>query len=165
MKANQDLRKQFIDTLCELAEKDDKVCLIIMDVGFSFVERFKERFPERLFDFGITEPASMVVVAGLALEGMKPYIYSMRNFVSFRVHEQLRNAVCMHKANVKIVGVTGSEKYAFLGFSHNNLYKNEDIDFIKRLPNIKCYQPKTEDETAKILKATYKDKTAAYITL
>ena len=115
----QDTRRGFIDILMELAEKDDKIVLIIPDVGFNYIEEFQKRFPDRFFNLGVTEQSSMIIAAGLALAGFKPYIYSMINFVTFRPYEMLRNAVCLHNANVKIIGVKGSEKYKFLGFSHN----------------------------------------------
>src|SRR3990167_979892 len=79
-----DLRKPFLDELIKLAEKDDKIVFITMDVGFSFLEEFQQKFPNRFFNFGVTEQSSMIIAAGLALQGFKPYIYSMINFVVFR---------------------------------------------------------------------------------
>src|SRR3990167_2820135 len=135
----QDLRKAFVDVLMELAEKDDKIILIIPDVGFSFLERFKEKYPNRFFNLGVTEQSAMIIAAGMALSGLKPYIYSMINFVAFRPFEMVRNAVSQHNANVKILGVSGSAKYKFLGFSHNMLFKDEDVYHLK--PYLDCYTP------------------------
>ena len=74
----QDTRRTFIDTLIELAEKDDKVVLVLCDTGFNYVEDFKKRFPDRIFNFGITEQSTVMICVGLALSGFKPYFYSMR---------------------------------------------------------------------------------------
>lgn len=126
-------RKIFIDTLIELAEKDDKIVLIVPDVGFNYIEAFKSRFPDRFFNFGVTEQSTVIIAAGMALQGFKPYVYSMINFVLFRPAEMVRNAVVMHDANVKLVGVKGSEKYKFLGFSHNMIHEFEDLDFCKNI--------------------------------
>ncbi len=115
----QDSRRVFIDTLIELAEKDDKIVLIVPDVGFNYIEKFQERFPNRYFNFGVTEQSTVMIAVGLALSGLKPYVYSMINFVLFRPAEMVRNGIVCHKANVKLIGVRGSEKYKFLGFSHN----------------------------------------------
>src|SRR3989344_2085451 len=112
---NLDNRRAFIDTLCELAEKDKDIVFIIPDVGFNYAEKFQRLYPDRFFNFGVTEASSTIIAAAMALAGKKPYFYSMINFVTFRVHEMVRNAVVMHKANVKILGVRGSEKYKFLG--------------------------------------------------
>ena len=101
----QDTRREFIDTLITLAEKDEKIVLIVPDVGFNYIEEFRKRFPDRFFNFGVTEQSTMIIAAGLALSGLKPYVYSMINFVVFRPYEAVRNAVCLHNANVKIVGI------------------------------------------------------------
>ena len=160
-----DLRKPFIETFLELAEEDERMCFITMDVGFSFLEPVEKKLGNRFMNLGITEPSAMVTAAGLALSGMRPYIYSMINFVTFRCHEQLRNAVCMHKAPVTILGVEGSSKYSFLGFSHNLLRENEEVDFLEKLPNMKCYLPKTEEETKQVLLESYKRNLPSYIRL
>ncbi len=160
-----DNRRAFIDTLCELAEKDKDIVFIIPDVGFNYAEKFQRLYPDRYFNFGVTEASSTIIAAAMALEKKKPYLYSMINFVTFRVHEMIRNAICMHKANVKILGVKGSEKYKFLGFSHNLLYENEEIDFLEKLPGIKTYIPKNPEETREIILKSYQEPGPAYIRL
>lgn len=159
----QDLRKAFVDSLIELAEEDDKVVMIIPDVGFSFLERFKDKFPDRYFNFGVTEQSCIIIAAGMALDGLKPYVYSMINFVAFRPFEMVRNAISEHRANVKLLGVSGSAKYKFLGFSHNMLFKNEDTYHLK--PYMDCFTPKTELDVKGIIKTTHASKKAAYIRL
>ena len=160
----RDTRREFIDALIELAEQDSKIVLIVPDVGFNYIEEFQKRFPDRFFNFGVTEQSTMIIAAGLALSGFKPYVYSMINFVTFRVHEMIRNAVCMHGANVKILGVQGSEKYKFLGFSHNLIAENEDIEALKNLPNLKIYTPAIGD-VRKIIEESYQSKNPCYIRL
>lgn len=162
---NLDNRRAFIDTLCELAEKDRDIVFIIPDVGFNYAEKFAQKFPDRFFNFGVTEQSSTIIAAAMALSGKKPYFYSMINFVTFRVHEMVRNAICMHNANVKILGVKGSEKYKFLGFSHNLLREDEEIDFLKKLPGMKTYIPKTPEETKETILKSYKEIGPAYIRL
>ncbi len=161
----QDARRDFIDTLIELAEKDDKVVLIVPDVGFNYIEDFRKRFPDRFFNFGVTEQSTMVIAAGLALSGFKPYVYSMINFVVFRPYEMLRNAVCLHNANVKIIGVKGSEKYKFLGFSHNLIAEDEEIKILERLPNLKTYVIKNPEEVKDVILETYEIKGPVYLRL
>lgn len=159
----QDTRREFIDTLIELAEKDDKIVLIVPDVGFNYIEEFKNKFPDRFFNLGVTEQSVMVIAAGLALAGFKPYLYSMINFVVFRPYEMLRNAVCLHNANVKIIGVKGSDKYKFLGFSHNLITEDEDIKTLDNLPNIKTFVAKTPKETRELILKTYEINSPCYM--
>ena len=157
-----DSRRAFIDTLCEQAEKDDKIVLIIPDVGFNYVEKFSNKFPDRYFNLGITEQSVMVIAAAMALSGLKPYVYSMVNFVVFRPYEMVRNAICMHNANVKIFGVKGTQ-YSFYGFSHNLLYDREDIDVLERLPNMKIYTADNPEEVRKTVEEIYKREGPTYV--
>ena len=160
----QDTRREFIDALVELAEQDDKIVLIVPDVGFNYIDEFQKRFPDRYFNLGVTEQSTMIIAAGLALAGLKPYVYSMINFVVFRPYEMVRNAVCMHNANVKIMGVKGSEKYKFLGFSHNLLAEDEELRALEHFPNIKTYTPDVT-QVRKVILETYKSPSPCYIRL
>lgn len=158
----QDTRREFINTLIELAEKDEKIVLIVPDVGFNYIEEFQKRFPNRFFNFGVTEASTMIIAAGMALSGFKPYVYSMINFVVFRSYEMLRNAVCLHNANVKVMGIKGSKGYKFLGFSHNLISKKEEIDSLKNLP-IDTFIAEKPEQVRKIILDTYKKEGPAYI--
>jgi len=159
----QDTRRTFVQTLNELAEDDPNIVVIICDVGFNYLDDPNNKF--RVLNLGVTEASSMIIAAALARSGFKPYIYSMINFVTFRVHEMIRNAVCMHNANVKIIGVKGSEKYKFLGFSHNLLWEDEEIEWLEKLPGMRCFLPKTNEEVRKVVLETYKINAPCYIRL
>lgn len=158
-----DLRTQFIDTLIELAEKDDKIILIVPDVGFKYADRFRDKFPKRYYNLGVTEQSCVIIAAALALDGWKPYVYSMINFVAFRPFEMVRNAVALHKANVKLLGVKGSSAYKFLGFSHNMVTDDEDVYHLK--PYMETYTPQTLDEVKWVIEDTYASELPAYIRL
>jgi len=160
----QDTRREFIDALIELAEKDNRIVLIVPDVGFNYIEEFRKRFPDRFFNFGVTEQSTMIIAAGLALSGFKPYVYSMINFVTFRPYEMVRNAVCLHNANVKIIGVKGSTSYRFLGFSHNLIHEEEDINVCKNI-GLSYYIPQSLSEVKDAIIESYNNEKAAYIRL
>lgn len=157
-----DKRRIFFEELIKLAETDDKIILIVPDVGFSFTESFASRFPGRYFNFGVTEQSCVVIASALALSGFKPYVYSMINFVLFRPAEMVRNAVVHHKANVKLVGVKGSEKYKFLGFSHNLSHPFEDATFCDNI-GLEWNLPETEEEVRSIIKTSYESGEPIYI--
>lgn len=163
----QDTRREFIDILCELAEKDDRVVLIVPDVGFNYINQFVDKFPTRYFNFGVTEAATMVIASAMALSGMKPYVYSMINFVVFRPYEMVRNAICYHNSNVKLIGVKGSSHYKFLGMSHNLLGSENEEDLLKNLPNIKRYYIDQEnaDKVREVVLKSYVEETPTYIRL
>lgn len=154
IKKNQDNRREFIDTLIELAEKDDKIVLIVPDVGFNYIEEFQKKFPDRFFNFGVTEQSTVMIAVGLALSGYKPYVYSMINFVLFRPYEMVRNGIVGHNANVKLLGVKGSSSYKFLGFSHNLTSDLEDFRSCNTL-GLKYYLPQNVDETRLMILKAY----------
>ena len=160
----QDSRRTFIDTLIELAEHDSNIVLITMDVGFNFLEKFQQKFPNRYFNFGVTEQSSVMIAVGLALSGFKPYVYSMINFVLFRPAEMVRNGIVKHNVNVKLIGVKGSEKYRFLGFSHNLLHDKEDTNFCDNI-GLPWYIPQTNEEVRQVILKVYNEETASYIRL
>jgi transketolase len=159
----QDTRRTFVETLNELAEHDPSIIVIICDVGFNYLDDPKNKF--KVLNLGVTEVSSTIIASALALSGLKPYIYSMINFVTLRPHEAVRNAVCLHNANVKVIGVKGSKAYSFLGFSHNLLREDEEVDFLKKMPGMKCYLPKNNEEVKQVVLESYQNKGPAYIRL
>ncbi len=158
------LRTIFVEKLIELAEKDKNVWLLNDDTGFNLFEDFEKKFPNQYINCGITEQTIMGIAAGLAQSGKKPYVYGIIPFVIMRCYEQLRDDVCYHNANVKIIAVGGYQYYKFLGFTHN-IEKDEDIKVLKHLPNIKIHTPETSKEVEKVIREEYKRKGPAYIRL
>ncbi len=158
-----DTRRVFIDTLCELAQKDKSIVLIVPDVGFNYIDKFKEKFPNRYFNFGTTEASTVCIAAAMALSGLKPYVYSMLNFVAFRPFEMVRNMIALHNAPVVLLGVKGSSGYRFLGFSHNMIFDDEDVYHLS--PYMKCFLPKSNEEVKETIEDIYKQNIASYIRL
>ncbi len=159
-----DKRVVFIDKLMELAERDERIVLIVADVGFKHADRFKEKFPDRYFNLGVTEQSIVIIAAGMALSGLKPYVYSMINFVLYRPYEMVRNAIVQHQADVKLIGVSGSAAYKFLGFSHNNLHPEEDFEVCRNI-GLRSFAPTTEEGVISATVSSYKDNKPAYIKL
>src|SRR3989344_4045477 len=118
------MRTSFIKTLMALAEQDERIFLLTGDLGFTVLEPFREKFPDRFLNMGVAEQNMAGVATGLALSGKIVFIYSIVPFVTFRCLEQLRNDVCYHKANVKIIGVGGGFSYGANGPTHHAV---EDI--------------------------------------
>ena len=100
----------------------------------------------------------------MALSGFKPYFYSMIPFVLFRPYEMIRNAIVNHNANVKILGVKGSEKYKMLGFSHNLSHEREDIKLCENIGLQWCL-PQNNEEVKKVILESYNSNEPIYIRL
>lgn len=158
------MRKPFLETLSTLAEQDPKILLIVGDVGFSFIDGYRSRFPNQYLNIGVCEQSMMGVAAGLARQGFKPYVYTMSNFILLRPLEQVRNDIGFANANVKLFGVKGSAAYKFLGASHN-LFEGEEKGMLKFIPNIVSYFPETEEETKELVLQEYKRNGPAYFSI
>ncbi len=132
------MRAAFIRTLLDLAEKDDRINLVVGDLGFGVVEPFAERFPKQYLNVGVAEQNMTGIATGLALCGKIVFTYSIGNFPSLRCVEQIRNDVCYHNADVKIVSVGGGLGYGALGITHHN---TEDMAILRALPRMTVVCP------------------------
>ncbi len=132
------MRTKFISTLTDLAEENDRIYLLVGDLGYSVVENFKEKFPDRFFNMGVAEQNMIGVAAGLALSGKIVFTYSFCNFTTFRCLEQIRNDICYHNANVKIIGIGTGFSYGTLGMTHHG---TEDLAIMSALPNMTIISP------------------------
>lgn len=132
------MRSAFIETLCELAAGNPDIWLLTADLGYSVLERFREWFPDRFVNVGVAEQNMTGIAAGLALSGKTVITYSIANFPTLRCLEQIRNDLCYHHANVKIVAVGGGLVYGTQGYTH---YGIEDLAIMRALPNMVVLAP------------------------
>jgi transketolase len=132
------MRKAFIDELVQLAAAHPQIALIVGDLGYSVIEPFADRFPERFINAGVAEQNMMGLAAGLASEGYHPFVYSIANFPLFRCAEQIRNDVAYHRLPVTIVAVGGGLAYGNLGYSHHAV---QDYGLVRLMPNMLIAAP------------------------
>jgi transketolase len=132
-------RKMIIDEIIPYAEKDEKIVLLVGDMGFGAVDRFQSLFPDRVFNLGIK--GMVGIAAGIAMSGLKPIVYTMVNFLAFRAIEQIRNDVVLQDLNVKFIGTGANDYFRFLGFSH--CCGNDDVK-IMQIINMPVYDPYRE---------------------
>ena len=109
------MRKAFNQELLKIAEKDPRVFMILADIGYGEIEGFANAFPDRFINCGVAEQNMTGVACGVAMEGNIAITYSIANFPTLRCLEQIRNDVCYHNANVKIVIIGGGVAYGELG--------------------------------------------------
>ncbi len=138
------MRTAFVETLCELAAADPRICLVTGDLGYSVLERFQERFPDRYINAGVAEQNMTGVAAGLALAGWIPFTYSIANFPTMRCLEQIRNDVCHHQLPVRIVAVGGGFAYGPAGYTHHGV---EDLAVMRSLIGMTVLAPGDPHET------------------
>lgn len=146
------MRDAFINGLVEQAENDDRIFLVTPDVGFSVLERFADRFPQRFLNVGIAEQNAVGVAAGLALSGRLPYVYSMVPFVTMRCFEQVRLDVAYMNVPVRLVGIGGGLVYGPAGATHHSI---EDIAIMRALPNMTVCCPGDPLEVRQLLGSSF----------
>jgi transketolase len=132
------MRPAFIRSLIELAENDDRINLLVGDLGFGLVEPYVQHFPDRFLNVGVAEQNLIGVAAGMAMCGKIVFVYSIANFPTLRCLEQIRNDVCHHNADVKIVSVGCGLNYGALGVTH---HATEDVAVMRALPNMTVVAP------------------------
>ena len=153
------MRNEFGKFIVDIAEKDDKVVLIIGDFGYGVTDEFREKFPNRFFNFGICEQSTIGAAAGMALEGLKPYVYTITPFLIERPFEQIKLDIDQQCVNVKLVGYAD---YPTQGPTHAELEGKEVMRLFK---NIDSYFPKNNKETREFLDKMYKSNKPAFISL
>jgi transketolase len=156
------VRNAFIKTLCEVAAENERLWLLCGDLGFSVLEGFRERFPLRFVNVGVAEQNMTGLATGLALCGKIVFTYSIANFPTLRCLEQIRNDVCYHEANVKIVAIGGGLVYGPQGYTHHGL---EDLAIMRALPNMTVLAPGDAIETELATRALIAHEGPGYLRL
>lgn len=156
------MRTKFIDTLLDLALSDPRIILITGDLGFGVVTPFQEQLPRQFVNAGVAEQNMTGLAAGMALSGKIVFTYSIANFPVIRPLEQIRNDVCYHNANVRIVAVGGGMAYGSLGPSH---HATEDIAVMRAMPNMLVVAPGDPAEARLATKALITHQGPAYLRL
>jgi transketolase len=156
------MRNAFIEELTLLAEENDRIFLIIGDLGFGVIENFEWRFPNQFLNAGVAEQNMMGMAAGLASAGYKVYVYSIGNFPVFRCLEQIRNDICYEELDVSIVSIGAGLSYGTLGYSHHAI---DDIGVMSALPGMTIYSPADRIETRRALRESVSLQTPKYFRL
>lgn len=145
------MRKAFVEALLELATEDDRVFLITGDLGWSVLEDFAARHPERFLNAGVAEANMAGLAAGLAQTGFIPFIYSIATFSSMRCYEQVRNGALLHRLPVRVVGIGGGYAYGHAGPTH---YALEDLAIARTQPGMTILAPADPAQARSVVRAT-----------
>lgn len=156
------MRDAFVRALTDLASDNYRVLLLTGDLGFGVLDNFRERFPDQYYNLGVAEQNLAGVAAGLALSGHTVFTYSIANFPILRCLEQIRNDICYHKADVKIVAVGGGMSYGALGPSH---FATEDLAIMRAIPDISVVAPGDPIEVEQLVPQIARQKGPCYLRL
>lgn len=156
------MRNIFTNTLIEIARKNEKLVLLMAEVGYGVVEPFQREFPNRFYNTGISEQNLVLTAAGLALRGYHPVAYSMSSFLPTRAFEMIKDSVCYQNLPVTLVGIGAGVSYGELGSTHHAV---EESALMRTLPNIDVIFPADGDGCRAALKYAIAAQKPVYIGL
>lgn len=144
------MRSQFVQTMSDLMPVDQRLVLLLGDIGvFGFRHLLKD-YPSRTYNIGILEQASVSLAAGLSLAGMVPVFHTIAPFMVERAYEQLKVDFGYQNLNGNFVTVGASYDYAGLGCTH---HCPADIGALKLIPNMSIICPGSSGEFDALFKA------------
>ena len=153
------MRRRFGSVITELADRDENIIVLVGDIGYRVFDEFREKYPDRFINLGICEQSMIGVSAGMALEGLKPWVYTITPFLIERPFEQIKLDIDQQNVNVKLIGFAD---YETLGPTHQELNGEK---LMQLFSNITSYFPKDGDETESMIFDAYEKTGPAFISL
>lgn len=143
-------RVSYGEELSELAKKDKRIVVLDADLAEATKTSItKKNTPSQFFDCGIAEGNMAVVAAGMATEGLIPFISSFAMFLTGRAYEQIRNSIGYPHLNVKIAATHAGITVGEDGASHQC---NEDIGLMRMIPGMTVLCPSDDVEARECVK-------------
>jgi transketolase len=156
------MRKTALECVHRLAQHDKRVLFIGSDLGHGVLEKMKNELPDQFFMEGVSEQYIIGMAAGLAMEGLIPYVNTIATFLTRRCYEQVAVDLCMHDLPVRLIANGGGGVYAPLGPTHLAV---EDIAIMRALPNMAVVAPCDADEMNRLMMSTLEWPHPIYIRL
>ena len=124
--------------LAELADNDIRVCAITAAMpNGTGMDAFQAAHPERFFDVGIAEEHAVTMAAGMASQGMKPYVAVYSTFLQ-RAYDQIMLDVCRNALPVTFLidraGLVGPD-----GATHQGIF---DLSYLRSIPGLVIAAPR-----------------------
>ena len=153
------MRRRFGKVIAELADQDENIIVLVGDIGYRVCDEFREKFPDRFINLGICEQSMIGVSAGMALAGLKPWVYTITPFLIERPFEQVKLDIDQQNVNVKLVGYAD---YSTLGPTHAELNGEK---LMQLFTNITSLFPEDGNETQSMVYEAYEKNGPAFISL
>ncbi|MBF0460626.1 MAG: hypothetical protein HQL87_04440 [Magnetococcales bacterium] len=156
------MRGKFKQIVTELAERDDKVIVILGDVSVYQFDQFRQRWPDRFYNMGILEPTLISVTAGLSAQGFFPFVHTIAPFLTERCYEQIKLDLCYNRFGGNIVTCGASFDYAWDGPTH---HAYTDLAILRLLPGMEVMQPGSRRELDVLIRTQYANGNPSYFRL
>ena len=145
------MRKRCLDMVYALAQRDDRVVFIGSDLSPGLLGEMKKAYPQRYFMEGVAEANIIGMAAGMAMEGLVPYVNTIATFITRRCYEQVALDLCLHDLPVRLIGNGGGYVYAPLGPTHQAI---EDLAIMRALPNMTVTAVCDAEEMTRLMHAS-----------
>tara|TARA_Y100000310_G_C20241647_1_gene604940 strand:- start:109 stop:591 length:483 start_codon:yes stop_codon:yes gene_type:complete len=152
------MRRAFADFIAEKVKQDRRIHVLTMDFAKDQFSELIKYFPGNHWNFGVKEQATVAVAAGMAQEGLKPYIIGITPFALERPYEFIKLDIVAQNVDVKIIGYGD---YPNDGPTHIT----KDVKGTCANLELKVYSPKDSMETRELLEKTYRDNFPAFFNL
>lgn len=157
---HQSQRGYFAGALLEEMRKDDTIYLLVGDLGYKVWDAIYSEFPNRLINCGASEQAMLGIAVGLALEGKKPFVYTITSFF-LRCAETISLYLDHENIAVRLVGSGRDDDYKHDGASHFG-YKAQE--FLKSA-HLMEYYPEEKEQIPDMVKRMVEKEEASFISL
>ena len=154
-------RESFGEALAEIEDED----IVVLDADLSSstkTDMFKEKYPSRFFELGISEADMIGTAAGMATCGKKPFVATFAAFATGRVYDQIRCSIAYPNLNVKIIGTHAGITVGEDGATHQML---EDINLMRAMPNMVLVSPSDDIQAKALIKQLAEYEGPAYVRL
>ncbi len=139
------MRNEFANEFYFQGKINDRIALIVADISpAGSIAKFREEFPERFINTGVSEQSMIGIAAGMAMRGMRPFAYTIATFALYRPFEFIRDDIAYQDLAVTIVGVGGGVAYSTLGATHHAM---EDVAIASAIPGMQVLIPTDPAET------------------
>jgi len=155
------MRNAFCSAMVALAA-EKRFLFMTGDLGFMALEPLRVAMGEHFINAGVAEQNMVSVAAGAASVGEQVWTYSIAPFIYARPFEQIRNDVCLHRFDVKLVGNGGGYGYGVMGATHHAL---EDYGVLCALQTMSVFVPAFAADVAPIVARMAVDPIPGYLRL
>ena len=156
------MRGQFVKTVSKLIQNDERVVLLLGDIGVYGFRDMLSNYPQRAYNIGVLEQSTISLSAGLSLSNLIPIVHTIAPFIVERALEQIKVDLCYQSLGANLVSVGASYDYAALGCTH---HCPADIPTLNEIPGIELIAPGHPDEFDKLFSQNYDNDKTTYFRL
>jgi transketolase len=145
------MRKTCLDMIHRLALTDPRVVYVGSDPSAGTLKQMAKDIPDRFIIEGIAEANLIGMAAGMAMDGLMPFVHTIATFLTRRSFEQVAIDVCLHELPVRLVGNGGGLVYAPLGPTHTAI---DDLALFSALPGMAVVACADAAEMTRLMQAS-----------